>query len=99
MLHKPAAAVTSARRAGTTATLDVLLNILNIIRCLLFPQTTGIWFMGNTPEEVKQDEEGLQIMRTLGNNMAWLLRCIEAGAAAGVEVPATEEKIKTNFIR
>ena len=78
MLHKPAAAVTSARRAGTTATLDV---------------------HGNTPEEVKQDEEGLQIMRTLGNNMAWLLRCIEAGAAAGVEVPATEEKIKTNFIR
>ena len=54
---------------------------------------------GNTPEEVKQDEEGLQIMRTLGNNMAWLLRCIEAGAAAGVKVPVTEEKIKTNFIR
>ena len=54
---------------------------------------------GNTPEEVKQDKEGLQIMRTLGNNMAWLLRCIEAGAAAGVKIPAEEEKIKTNFIR
>ena len=63
--------------------------------------SSNYWNMvhGNTPEEVKQDEEGLQIMRTLGNNMTWLLRCIEAGAAAGVEVPATEEKIKTNFIR
>ena len=96
MLHKPAAAVTSARRAGTTATLDVLLEYHQMPVV-----SSNYWNMvhGNTPEEVKQDEEGLQIMRTLGNNMAWLLRCIEAGAAAGVEVPATEEKIKTNFIR
>ena len=99
MLHKPAAAVTSARRAGTTATLDVLLKYLEYHQMPVV--SSNYWNMvhGNTPEEVKQDEEGLQIMRTLGNNMAWLLRCIEAGAAAGVEVPATEEKIKTNFIR
>ena len=97
MLHKPAAAVTSARRAGTTATLDVLLKYLEYHQMPVV--SSNYWNMvhGNTPEEVKQDEEGLQIMRTLGNNMAWLLRCIEA--AAGVEVPATEEKIKTNFIR
>ena len=53
---------------------------------------------GNTPEEVRQDKEGLQIMRVLGKNMAWLLKCIEAGKKAGVELPEQEEKIKTNFI-
>ena len=54
---------------------------------------------GNSPKEVKQDLEGLQTMRTLGANMAWLLQCIEAGKAAGVALPKPEEKIKTNFIR
>ena len=54
---------------------------------------------GNTPEEVKQDLEGLQTMRTLGNNMAWLLKCIAAGKAAGVDFPEREPAQKTNFIR
>ena len=54
---------------------------------------------GNTPAEVAQDEEGLQIMRSLGNNMAWLLKSLEAGKAAGIAVPQAEDKIKTNFIR
>ena len=54
---------------------------------------------GNTPEEVIQDEEGMQTMRTLGENMAWLLKCIEAGKAAGVPAPAKEPKLRTNFIR
>ena len=69
MLHKPAAAVTSARRAGTTATLDVLLKYLEYHQMPVV--SSNYWNMvhGNTPEEVKQDEEGLQIMRTLGNNM------------------------------
>lgn len=99
MLHKPAAAVTSARRAGTTATLDVLLKYLEYHQMPIV--SSNYWNMvhGNTPEEVKQDKEGLQIMRTLGNNMAWLLYCIEAGAADGIKVPVTEEKVQTNFIR
>ena len=61
----------------------------------------GTWvsLTAPSPEEVRQDAEGLQIMRTLGNNMAWLLKSIEAGKKAGLEVPAQEEKIKTNFIR
>jgi hypothetical protein len=46
-----------------------------------------------------QDEEGLQIMRTLGTNMAWVLKCLEAGKNAGIKKPTPEEKIKTNFIR
>ena len=54
---------------------------------------------GNKPEEVLQDLEGLQIMRTLGQNMAWLLKCIEAGKNNGIDLPTTEDKIKTNFIR
>lgn len=55
--------------------------------------------MANTPDDVRKDEEGLQIMRTLGNNMAWLLKCIEAGKNAGIDAPETEKKIMTNFIR
>mgnify|MGYP007068155203 FL=1 len=53
---------------------------------------------GNKPEEVLQDLEGLQIMRTLGQNMAWLLKCIEAGKNNGIDLPQTEDKIKTNFV-
>ena len=54
---------------------------------------------GNKPEEVLQDLEGLQIMRTLGRNMAWLLRCIDAGTAAGVPAPRQEPMAHPNFIR
>ena len=54
---------------------------------------------GNTPEEVEKDQEGLQIMRTLGRNMAWLLRCIEAGKKAGLLPPELEPWTGTNFIR
>ena len=53
---------------------------------------------GFTPEDVKKDVEGLQTMRTLARNMAWLLKCIEAGDAAGVQRPYYEEEIRTNFI-
>ena len=99
MLHKPAAAVTSARRAGTTATLDVLNKYFAFYQMPII--SSNYWNMvhGNAPEEVRQDEEGLQIMRTLGNNMAWMLKCIEAGKKAGVTMPEIEEKVKTNFIR
>ena len=99
MLHKPAAAVASARRAGTTATLDVLIKYFTYHQ---MPVVSGnYWPMvhGNTPDDVRKDAEGLQIMRTLGNNMAWLLKCIEAGKKAGIDAPETEQKIMTNFIR
>ena len=54
---------------------------------------------GNKPEEVLQDEEGVQTMRVLGRNMAWMLKCIEAGKQAGINAPELEAKIKTNYIR
>ena len=98
--YKPAAAIVSARRAGTTAALD------QMNKYLLYQQMPVVsscyWNMvhGNTPEEVRQDGEGLQIMRTLGRNMAWLLKLKEAGLAAGVPYPEQEKaRIATNFIR
>lgn len=97
--HKPAAAVASARRAGTSATLDVLYKYLMYNEMPVV--TSNYWNMvhGNTPEEVLQDKEGVQIMETLGKNMAWLLKCLEAGKKAGVEEPAKPVKMMTNFIR
>lgn len=98
--YKPAAALVSARRAGTTSALD------QINKYFLHQQmpivTSRYWNMvhGNTPEEVGKDEEGLQILRTLGRNMAWLLKLMEEGKAAGIPYPAQEEtRIATNFIR
>ena len=96
---KPAAALTSARRAGTTATIDAL------NKYFLYSQmpivSTRYWNMifGNSPEELAQDEEGMQIVRTLATNMAWVLKSIEAGKAAGVKQPVAEPRTGTNFIR
>lgn len=96
--YKPAAAVVSARRAGTTASLDAITKHFTINNMPVV--SSNYWNMvhGNKPEQVLQDLEGLQIMRILGNNMAWLLKCIEAGKKAGLE-PLKEDKIWTNFIR
>lgn len=96
---KPAAAVVSCRRGGNTATFDQL-NKYFTISCMPVV-SSQYWNMvhGNTPDEVRQDLEGLQTMRTLGRNMAWLLRCIEAGRRAGVAFPCPENPLRTNFIR
>lgn len=96
--YKPAAALVSARRAGTTASLDAITKHFTINNMPVV--SSNYWNMvhGNKPEQVLQDLEGLQIMRMLGNNMAWLLKCIEAGKNAGLE-PVKEDKIWTNFIR
>lgn len=97
--HKPAAAIASARRAGTSTTLDVLNKYLMYNEMPVV--SSNYWNMvhGNTPEEVLQDKEGVQIMETLGRNMAWLLKSIEAGKKAGVEEPSKPVKVMTNFIR
>lgn len=97
---KPAAVVASARRAGTTATLEQLEKHLQHQQ--MVQVNSHYWPMvhGNTPDEVMRDEEGVQVMQVLGRNMAWLLRSIEAGRAAGVEPPAQPDtRIGTNFIR
>lgn len=96
---KPAAAICSCRRGGASATFDQLNKYFTI--CSMPVVSSQYWNMvhGNTPEEVKQDLEGLQTMRTLGRNMAWMLKCIEAGKQNGILFPEHEEKIATNFIR
>lgn len=97
--HKPGAAVVSARRAGTTASTDVMHKYFGISEMPIV--TSSYWNMvhGNQPEEVAQDKEGLQIMRNLGRNMAWLLKCIEAGKNKNITAPENEYAEKTNFIR
>lgn len=96
---KPAAIVASARRGGCSATLDVLSKYP---ACNQMPIVSGDYWPlihGNTPEEVAYDEEGLFTMETVGRNMAWLLKCIEAGKLQGIEPEFVDKKVWTNFIR
>ena len=97
--YKPAAAVASARRAGTTATLDMLQKYFSISNMMVVSSQYWPMVHGSCPEDVRKDEEGMQTMRVLGANMAWLLKCIQAGKEAGVSLPEPEERKKTNFIR
>ena len=96
--HKPAAVISSARRAGTTATYDQLNKYLGITQMPIISSFYWNMVHGNTPEEVKQDLEGLATMRQLGRNMAFFLKCIESGKNEGL-TPNEEPKITTNFIR
>lgn len=98
-LHKPAAVVVTARRAGTTASLDVLNKYLLNAEMPIVSSTYWNMVFGPAPELVEQDKEGLQTMRNLGRNMAWLLKCIQAGRETGLEPPAAEMIHWTNFNR
>ena len=99
MKGKPAATVVSCRRGGASAAFEIInkyfmMNNMPVVTSQYWNQVHG-----NTPDEVRKDEEGLQTIRVLAQNMIWLLRCIEAGKKAGVEYPTYEPKIRTNFIR
>jgi multimeric flavodoxin WrbA len=96
---KPAAAIVSARRAGTTATFDQLNKYFTISEMPIISSRYWNMVHGHTPEDVKKDLEGLQIMRILGRNMAWFLKCKAAGIKAGVKFPEREETVMTNFIQ
>lgn len=97
--YKPGAAIVSARRAGTTAALDQLNKYFTINQMPIVSSRYWNMVHGSTPDDVRQDEEGMSVMRTLGHNMAWLLKSIEAGRAAGVPAPVQEPPARTNFIR
>ncbi len=97
--HKPAAAVAVARRSGATASFDVINKYFTINQMPVVSSTYWNNAHGRTPGEAAQDEEGLRTMRNLAHNMAWMLRCIEAGHAAGIEPPAAERGPMTSFIR
>lgn len=97
--HKPAAVITSARRAGTTTALEAMEKVPQFFEMPLISSTYWPMVHGSNAEQVALDEEGTQIMRNLGRNMAWMLCCIEAGRAAGIEPPVAERTAWTNFIR
>ena len=97
--YKPAAAIASARRSGTTASFDVLNKYFTINNMPVISSQYWNNIHGNNADEAKQDLEGLQTMRILGRNMAWILKCIEYGKKSGTMPPVKEEKLYTNFIR
>ncbi len=97
--YKPAAAVVSCRRAGATATFDQINRYFTIANMPIVSSQYWNMVHGAKPEDVLQDLEGLQTMRTLGLNMTWLLRSIVAGRAAGIQLPELETPVRTNFIR
>ena len=97
--HKPGAAVVVCRRGGATAAFDRLNKYFTISQMPVVSSQYWNMVHGTGPQEVLQDLEGLQVMRVLGRNMAWLLKSIEAGKKAGVEIPEEEKRIMTNFIR
>ena len=99
MAGKLCASVVSCRRGGASAAFDRLNKYFTISNMPIVSSQYWNQVHGNTPEEVMQDEEGLQTMRTLAENMAWLIKCIEAGRRAGIELPEYEKRIGTNFIR
>ncbi len=98
-LYKPAAAISSARRAGTTATYDQLNKYFGINQMPIISSRYWNMVHGNSPEEVVKDEEGMQSMRILARDMAYYLKCIEAGREKGIALPKKEETKFTNFIR
>lgn len=97
--YKPGAAIVTCRRGGATAAFEQLNKYFTIRNMPVVSSQYWNMVHGNTPEEIRQDLEGMQTMRTLGKNMAWLLKCIEAGTKSGIEKPEKEPSIRTNFIR
>lgn len=97
--HKPGAAVVSARRGGTTASFDVINKYFTINAMPVISSTYWNMVHGNTADEVRQDAEGLQTMRNLGKNMAWVIKMIDEAKTSGIDIPEMERTFKTNFIR
>lgn len=96
---KPGAAVVSCRRGGATAAFDQLNKYFTISSMPIVSSQYWNQVHGAYAEQVLQDEEGLQTMRTLGNNMAWLLKCIQLGKENGITLPEREPPVWTNFVR
>ena len=97
--NKPAAAVAVARRAGTTATLDIINKYFMISNMPVVSSQYWNMVFGSNATQAEQDEEGLQTMRVLGQNMAWLIKCINAGKKEGINPPLEQTHIKTNFYK
>ncbi len=99
MQFKPAASVVAARRAGTTASFDVLNKYVQINSMIQVPSTYWNMIHGSNAEEAMRDEEGVSVMRAIGSNMAWLLKLLASAKDTPLARPVIIPKVKTNFIR
>ena len=95
---KPGASVAVARRAGTTAAFDVMNKYFTISSMPVVSATYWNNVFGGNGEQALQDGEGMATMENIAKNMAWLLKCLEAGRAQGI-TPPEQSKERTNFIR
>lgn len=95
---KPAASVVSARRAGSTDTFNQINKYAAMSNMPIVSSQYWNMVYGFTPEDVKRDLEGMQTMRVLGNNMAWLMKCIELGKSNNINRPELEERVFTSFM-
>ena len=97
--HKPGASVAVARRGGTATTFDVLNKYFGITQMITVGSTYWNQVHGRNAEDAAKDLEGMQTMRNLGHNMAWVLKCLEAGKEKGLVPPTADRSNQTNFIR
>lgn len=98
MAEKLAASVVSCRRGGASAAFDRLNKYFGISNMHIVGSQYWNQVHGFTPEDVYRDKEGLQTMRTLAQNMAWLLQNIQNGKLQGIQLPQYEKRIATHFI-
>lgn len=99
MAGKVGAAVVSCRRGGASATFEQLNQYFTISNMPIVASQYWNSVHGFTPDDVRKDREGLQTMRVLGQNMAWLLKCIESGRRNGIDKPVYEPRLRTHFIQ
>ncbi len=99
MYMKPAAAVVSCRRGGASAAFDELNKYFTISCMPVVPSQYWNQVHGSNAEEVEKDAEGLQTMRTLAKNMAFMLKAFECAKKNGIPLPEKEATIRTNYIR
>ena len=97
--HKPGASVAVARRGGTATTFDVLNKYFGITQMITVGSTYWNQVHGRNAEDAAKDLEGMQTMRNLGHNMAWVVKCLEAGKEKGLVPPTADRSNQTNFIR
>lgn len=97
--YKPGATVVCCRRGGGSAAFDQINKYFTINQMPIVSSQYWNSVHGAIGNEVEQDREGMQTMRTLGYNMAWLLKCIELGKENGIVPSSEEKKERTNFIR
>ena len=99
LAFQPGASVAVARRGGTSASFEVMDKYFGISQMPVAGSTYWNIVHGRVPGEASLDEEGMQTMRNLARNLAWMMKCFALGKENGVPYPDTERKYQTNFIR